>query len=247
MPVAKGQVQPDKSYRYRCGKCSGSGRVSSGICPHCYRLDLKLLHEQFQTAQGERYYALLKAILSVQGKAIYDRAMELQQKDGVSTPLHLGILCIEFGFNSRMKPLVEWLEECRLLPSGIYVDLRERGMRVGAVLAKAQAALDAGKYQHPVVDPISSRSGTMQCEYDGCPEEASAYTLHGVGEQGEDETHIFCIEHARDFGFCPGCGWFALGADDDFMVRHGLCSDCYDGVRADMGEFDDPDDEVFVY
>lgn len=145
MAIAKGQHQPDHSYKYTCGKCQGRGKLPNGICDHCYSLNMELLLEQFQTARGERYYAILKAILSVKGKAIHDRAVQIKQETGKVSPLDLGIMCIEFGFGTRMKPLVEWLEECRLAPTGLYTNLQERGMKVGKVLEAAQKHLDEQK------------------------------------------------------------------------------------------------------
>lgn len=143
--IAKGQIQPDYAYQYTCGHCSGVGfLLSTGkICPHCYNLDLPRLLEAFQTARGSRYYALLKAILSIQGKAICDRYLEIYAERGNHwIVIDYGRLVLEFGWGKRMKPLAEWLEECRLIPTGTYEKIRERGPKIGDIIAGAQREFD---------------------------------------------------------------------------------------------------------
>lgn len=138
MAVAKGQIQEDKSYQYTCGKCKGQGMIDARFCNHCYNLRHDLLSEQFQTAKGEQYYAILKAILSIKGKAIYDKAVEINAQNGKFTPVDIAYLSILFGFEMRMKALCEWLEECQFLPTGLYEDLREKGMGVRDMLELAE-------------------------------------------------------------------------------------------------------------
>jgi hypothetical protein len=124
--IAKGEIQADSSYRYTCGNCNGNGRFMDGKtgeyedCPHCYNLDYDKLIEAFRLARGERYYAILKAILSIKGKAIVDSAIA-RKHDGKLFVADLLHLLMEFKFpRNRFKPLVEWLEETHTLKSGVY-------------------------------------------------------------------------------------------------------------------------------
>lgn len=50
-----------------------------------------------------------------------------------------------------------------------------------------------------------------------------------------------CPTHAREEGFCWGCGAFVLGIDgDEHSLRtNGFCMDCWDEIRAEAGEFDE--------
>lgn len=138
MAVAKGRIVEGNQYIYTCGRCNGSGEVRGTVCTDCYSLDLEKLLYEFQVARGERYYALLKAILSIQGKAICDALIAVREQHGRFTPLDLGMLVIKFGWGNRMKPMAEWLEETHLMPAGMYQSLRDRGMKPGEVLAAAR-------------------------------------------------------------------------------------------------------------
>lgn len=44
-------------------------------------------------------------------------------------------------------------------------------------------------------------------------------------------------------GFCPGCGYFIGGSEhDDMSVREfGLCYECVEELRIELGEFDEID------
>lgn len=129
MAIAKGQIQPDKSYRYTCGKCGGFGQTKEGkLCDHCYDGIYERLIEEFATARGERYYALLKAILRIKGKAIYDYAQSLiKENGGKLRPVDFGHCVLEFNFpHNRMKPIAEWLEETGLIPVGAWSRLNRR-------------------------------------------------------------------------------------------------------------------------
>lgn len=55
------------------------------------------------------------------------------------------------------------------------------------------------------------------------------------------EAGFLCDQCAVDEGFCPGCGYFVLGSewDDSSLGRHGICMECLDELRIEMGEYDD--------
>jgi hypothetical protein len=129
--VAKGQWDKDRGYLYTCGNCNGRGQVRGEVCDHCYALDYDALMYAFRVARGSRYYALLKAILSIKGKEIYDTARQIKANTDKIVIADLFALLVQFQFPpNRMKPLVEWLEETQVCPSGAYERLKERGLKI---------------------------------------------------------------------------------------------------------------------
>ena len=84
MRVAQGQVMPDGRYIYTCGSCYGTGyhRRTGVRCPDYYDLGIARITNALKTARGARYYALLKALLSVRGKEIRDEALRIQAAQG---------------------------------------------------------------------------------------------------------------------------------------------------------------------
>ncbi len=143
MPINKGQTLDDGTYIYTCGTCNGKGVSTGNECPYCYGLDtVKILEAMRVGARGQRYYALLKAFLSVKGKAIVDSHKEVKQsQDGKFFVIDIGYLVILHGLN--YKALVEWLEETRCVPSGTYRHLSEmRGFKVNKLIEEAR-----GKWQ----------------------------------------------------------------------------------------------------
>ena len=92
--------------------------------------------------------------------------------------------------------------------------------------------------------PQKVKRWRAMCAHKGCHsrDRVAEYTYMGIGEA--DEQAHFCWRHASvDGGFCPGCSCFVLGIDGDeeSLYRYGLCDQCMDEVRADMGEFDEED------
>lgn len=132
MQIARGTVQPDKSYRYTCSKCRGSGLYRGYICDWCYALDLDMLRYNLRTARGKRYYALLKAILSIIGKQIVDDAKTIERERGDFRVYDLGWLCHVHDLN--LTALGEWLEEARVIPNGTTDEIK-RHVRVRDVIA----------------------------------------------------------------------------------------------------------------
>lgn len=137
--IARGHIADDKSYIYTCMQCDGRGVWHGDPCTHCYGGDLDRLMAEFAVARGERYYALLKAILVKIGKDIYDEAGRIREAYGRFTPVDWALLCIMFDFpENRMKPLAEWLEETGFARTGFYEDCRESGMKVRDMFAAAR-------------------------------------------------------------------------------------------------------------
>lgn len=107
--LRKGQLQPDKSYRYTYGKCNGKGTCGAVVCDWCYGLDTARLCEQIKMARGERYYGLLKALLSVIGKEIHDYAVSIVDRQGFIAGVDIAHVHLKFNLN--MKATWEWLVE----------------------------------------------------------------------------------------------------------------------------------------
>lgn len=140
MTVAKGQWIPDQGYIYTCANCGGSGFNANEPCCHCYGLDIPVLMEQFATARGQRYYALLKAILSVQGKAIVDDVLSIKTASGKVLLSDIIGLFIKWQWpRNRWKPFVEWLEETYTVRPGLYERLKDIGFKIGEAIVKVGA------------------------------------------------------------------------------------------------------------
>lgn len=56
-------------------------------------------------------------------------------------------------------------------------------------------------------------------------------------------------EEATKLGFCPGCGYIVAGNehDDRYLSEFGLCYECVDEMRIELGEYDEPDDYFIEY
>ena len=71
-------------------------------------------------------------------------------------------------------------------------------------------------------------------------------TIHCEFPDGTDGGN-YCQAHCSEAGFCYGCGQFWAGVERfDFAVHYGgiagLCENCEEQVRSDMGENDDEDE-----
>jgi hypothetical protein len=139
--INKGVIQPDKSYQYTCRQCAGRGMVHGQPCAHCYGLDVDRLCVELKLARGERYYALLKAYLSVRGKAIVDDAQGIRARAGKLTPFDVAWLSAKYDLN--FKAIFEWLEETNVCAAGTHYHVRETMRRqkvtVAAFVEKARA------------------------------------------------------------------------------------------------------------
>jgi len=126
--VNKGKWYPETGYTYICWRCNGSG--GNGQCCDCYGLEYDRIMQAFSTARGKRYYALLKAALSIRGLEIYTEVKSFRNQKGMLSPADLCRLSIRFGFPpNRVKPFAEWLEETGVIPYGAYRRTKERGFK----------------------------------------------------------------------------------------------------------------------
>lgn len=58
-------------------------------------------------------------------------------------------------------------------------------------------------------------------------------------------TEPLTADEAIKAGFCPGCGWFVAGVERDDIALHnfGICDECLDELRSEMGEYGWGDDD----
>lgn len=133
MLVAKGKSSPDGTYIYTCGTCDGRG------CTDCYGGDTeKILAAMNAGARGQHYYALLKAFLSVKGRAMVESFHRVKAENGGTiTPVDLGYITSLHGLN--FKATVEWLEETGCVRVGTHRQIIEsRGLTVRRIMDAAR-------------------------------------------------------------------------------------------------------------
>lgn len=90
---------------------------------------------------------------------------------------------------------------------------------------------------HPLVRRFMSwlKHKTHRCAKDGCWSKGSACYL----PEDDEPSEWVCAEHAHDAGYCYLCGQFWGGVESFDFRRNGLCDNCDDQVKCDMGEYDD--------
>lgn len=132
--VAQGKTLSDGTYIWECNKCEGNNNPD---CDWCYGLDEKRIAEEMaKGAQGQRYYALLKAFLSINGKALADFARDLKaQRGGSLRVIDFGYISLRFGLN--FKATVEWLEETHVIRSGAYSQINRSKLKVADIYSAA--------------------------------------------------------------------------------------------------------------
>jgi hypothetical protein len=129
--LASGKTLSDGTYEWQCNKCEGNPE-----CDWCYALDMaRIVEEMNKGARGQRYYALLKAFLSINGKAIHDFAISLKEQRGSLRVIDLGYVALNFDLN--FKATVEWLEETHVIRAGAYSQISRSKLKVADILAAA--------------------------------------------------------------------------------------------------------------
>ena len=93
-----------------------------------------------------------------------------------------------------------------------------------------------------------------QCQHEGCTSQEAVQcdlTNYEEGADPEKFTYFYCTEHAKQAGFCWGCGDF-WGGVASFEFGNGLCENCLveeqdyddeDDYWGEEGEFYDDDDD----
>lgn len=128
--LQKGQLQPDKSYRYVCG-CG----FKNADCPYCCGGNLEKAQEAIKTARGQVYYGLLKTILSHVGKAMVDEVAAIRAKQGGLSVIDVAYVSLKFKLN--FKATVEWLEETNAIKPYVYEDFKATRIKVADLYDKA--------------------------------------------------------------------------------------------------------------
>lgn len=78
----------------------------------------------------------------------------------------------------------------------------------------------------------------MQCEHMESP--VNGRDLYYYFPDGT-EAGFLCDTCAANEGFCPVCGYFVLGSDDDrTLSQYGCCAECFDEIVSDT-QYSDPD------
>jgi hypothetical protein len=77
------------------------------------------------------------------------------------------------------------------------------------------------------------------CEHEGCRETNTVDCQ--LYYDGKWHKYEYCHEHCEPEGFCPGCGHFWAGTEyfDFNLGRSGMCQDCTDTYKYELGEYDD--------
>ena len=88
---------------------------------------------QLNCLRGLAYYTRLKIILTEFGEQL---AEDARQQEKI-TPVVIGALALKYSLN--FKATCEWLEECNVIPTGVYDRLMERGVRVSDIFEAARA------------------------------------------------------------------------------------------------------------
>jgi hypothetical protein len=76
------------------------------------------------------------------------------------------------------------------------------------------------------------------CTEDGCEQEAISCYLN----DDEDTVEFFCPSHAKQHGYCMGCGNFCAGIESfDFAKPAGFCDHCRNDIEESI-----EDEEISV-
>ena len=117
--IPKGQSFPDGTYLYKCP-------CYVNPCNLCFDGNETAIINSLKTAKGQRYHGNLKAYLAIKGQAIISTAKSIKEKNNNKfTMTNITELAdtVEFP-RSRIKSLIEYLEECGFIKDGTYDKLR---------------------------------------------------------------------------------------------------------------------------
>jgi len=94
----------------------------------------------------------------------------------------------------------------------------------------------------------------MKCQHPDCPNNETVTACFYPDNHTEIPDEYYCSEHSFEHGYCFGCGQFWSGVERfDFATTYGgilgLCENCDDEFRTDLGEFDEEDefDDRYAY
>lgn len=79
-----------------------------------------------------------------------------------------------------------------------------------------------------------------QCEAINCSSKKTVEcSLYNDEKKDYDVEHL-CWEHAKEQGYCPCCGTFISGSNEEFR-HNGICDNCWDN------NFAEPENEEEMY
>ncbi len=84
------------------------------------------------------------------------------------------------------------------------------------------------------------------CQEEGCSEQGSACFL--PDNETDTPNYYYCYKHAKDNGFCYGCGSFWGGVEEFEFAPYwgnikGYCPHCSDEIKTNLGEYDEEDED----
>lgn len=117
--IPKGQSFSDGTYLYKCP-------CYANPCKLCFDGNETAIINSLKTAKRQRYYGNLRAYLAIKGRAIISTAMSIKEKNnGKFTMTNITELADTLGFpRTRIKSLIEYLEECGFIKSETYGKLK---------------------------------------------------------------------------------------------------------------------------
>ncbi len=80
-----------------------------------------------------------------------------------------------------------------------------------------------------------------QCQHEGCHEDGIPCYYDWLSDTPDG---WYCGEHTREEGFCWGCGLFHMGIEDFDFSPNGLCYECREMLKAEMGDDDYYDEDA---
>jgi len=68
------------------------------------------------------------------------------------------------------------------------------------------------------------------CDHEGCEQ------LGDIYRYSDGHLAVFCAAHAAEAGFCPYCGSYVRGCEEDdlALILYGMCDECADEVEEDL-------------
>lgn len=110
--------------------------------------NLDALRQTIKDCRGKNYHDLVRAFFSIAGDAMVAEARAFPE----FTPLHVVYLSLRFGIN--FKATCEYLEERRVIRSGVYAHLTKNlGAKVRDLHSKARAQWPEIEIWQPEVKP----------------------------------------------------------------------------------------------
>ena len=129
--VPQGRITEDGDYEWHCDR----PLTNHENCPYCCGLDEEKLLKSIATAKGQVYYGNMKAYLSIKGKTIVTITLSLiAVHNSLSLDMIMSLIDYLNFPRNRSVIIFDWLEENRILSSGTYSNLKDRGFKPTKVI-----------------------------------------------------------------------------------------------------------------